>query len=211
MLKFCLVILGTAAAIVLAACGVGEGGTTDSVVKAPSEKLAAESLLSARDLPKGTTAEDGSLPAEPCGPLPILKKMGGETAKSRLFDISAEKMTEAVGIFGEEEEAEAAYEALDDGNRLECIGDSFQEFSPQEIYVTMRSSQSFGVGEENAFVRFLIEGAETGGRSLIDIASIRSGRCVIALIFLVERADQAAPIAPQVSKAAAESLTEACE
>jgi hypothetical protein len=210
----CAGFLAAVAIAILPGCGDSEAetsgnrDTTAESAPAAEPNLAAESLVGLPDLPNGATIK-GRLPAEPCGPLPILKKAGAQTAKSKLFDFSGEKMTEVVGIFPKEEPAKAAYAALSSRKRFECIAGALQGFNPEQSAITVLRPRSLDVGDEDSLVRFLVEGSESSSRSHVDIASIRSGRCVATLIFLVEGGTRAGA-APDVGRAAAKSLAGAC-
>lgn len=170
--------------------------------------LAVKALVTIEDLPNGATKEK-SFPSEPCGPLPILRDNGASTAVSQLFVFGRVRMKEAVGVFAAEGPAAAGFKALNTEERQACISESLKRSHDGESYESL-PARSLGIGDEDSLVRFVETNAGPQPERFTDVMSIRSGRCVAALLFLVEGGRPSDATARQVGKKAARRLGEVC-
>jgi len=164
----------------LGGCGSEEGGPSD-------REVAARSLLSLRDLPEGATTAD-ALPTGLCAPVPILERHGAIASESQMFAFERVQVQEAVGVLPNPDIAGFAYRDLSSNKHHECIRGAVESFGPERnATVKLLPPRGLGLGDEDAFVRYLIVRPGEGPVSYIDFVSIRSGKSVAVLILLSRR------------------------
>lgn len=172
-------LLASLLAAAIAGCGGADNTLPDD--DASSGSAASTSLISAKNLP-GDAEETEPLNIEACDPLQILDADRSEAAKSPTFDVNSVKLREAVGVFPVERAARDAYDELMSQPRFDCIGETIT--LQGDVAVSARSPRDLAVGDESQLVTFRVRQLETGQRSSIEIASVRSGSSVASLIFL---------------------------
>jgi hypothetical protein len=156
----------------LVACG--DSGSVD-------EGPASASLIQVSDLPAGAKAIE-SLPSGVCDPAQVLNEYGSRASKSSMFAVDGYRVQEAVGLFPARALTVKAYDALNARSRLKCIYRTI-EFQGN-LSVTILAPRDIDVGVEAQSVRFQVVRQDSGKRSSVEVASIRSGRAVASLIFL---------------------------
>lgn len=196
--------------LVAIGCGADDEAASGADASKPNSLL-----LVTSDLPDGTTT--GESPPELCGPLPVLEQNGGQTAVSKTFVVDEAKVVEAVGVFNTPAEAESAFEDLNDDKRIECIGGAIELFGGASS-VDTNPTQSLGVGDDDAAVRFVAfddESAGNGGKSepdgYSDIVTVRVGRCIASLLIGVEGGDPPDAVSEETAQTVADRLADACE
>lgn len=203
-----ILLLVLALALLVAGCG-----SDDSL----DPQAAAEAQITAKDLPGKVTVEE-SVPTEPCGPLPIFRKNEGKTAVTQLLGIGKEifgvgqqvRLKEAVGAFDDEENAEAAYDALVAQDRIDCLQKSIESGSTVQDPVKVSKPQSFGVGDEDSLTRFTEIDPENPLPYILDMGSIRSGQCVASVVFLVAERNPSYTAERKVAQTVADRLASVC-
>jgi hypothetical protein len=201
MSKFGVVAL-LGALIALAGCGGGsEPPSSANAAKADSL------LITLDELPKGSKTVE-ALP-ELCGPIPVFEREGGQSALSSSFVVGSARLVEAVGVFKTPTQAEAAYEGLNERNRLECIGNAINSLSAASA-VEVARPKAIDFGEDGTLVRYraLDDNAEIKGYS--DVISIRDGRCAASLLLAAESGDASESDFEAAAEMAADPLSGAC-
>jgi hypothetical protein len=190
---------------IITGCG-GDAATSTS----SGGDVSIESLVTLKDLPGKATVE-ASLASGPCNPMPILASHGAEAAESPMFAFGHVRLKEGVGVFATPKAAAIAYDKLNATGRLECIGGAIETFGQRgtELSVKRLPSRSLSVGEEDALVRYLSIGPNSQPQNYVDVVSIKSGRSVAALIFLVESSNPTDSAVREVGNAAAGLLASA--
>lgn len=166
-------------------------------------------LVQKSDFPRNVEA--GELPSEEaCSPLSVLREQGGKAAISSLFTLQSEAVAEAVGVVPSEEAAQQALEELGQEDRLECVKEAIEGFTPKEggsvEYVAPVPSSA---GEEGSLIRFTGVNRASKPVSTTLIVSFRSGRCVASLLFLAKGQDGGKAFVDRVSNRADERLADA--
>jgi len=158
----------------LISSGCGETSSSD-------QGAISASLIQIGDLP-AKAKEIYSPPAVPCDPLTVFADEGSEPAKSSMFAVGQTRVQEAVGQFASTSAAAQAYDALNAKSRLACIQEAIalQRGSPIKIH----SPHNLNVGDEAETILFEVHPGESGQRSSVEMASVRSERSVASLIFL---------------------------
>lgn len=169
--------------VMLAGCGASEPVTVEqgALVKA---------LVSLEDLPPpAATTED--LP-EPCGPIPIIEERAAEAAVSKMFGVGETQLKEAVGYFPAEKQATAAFEELASRERSECIRESIEKFSGNSE-VKIEPLEPLGLTDSESLSRYAVTSSGEDAEKAVDVAAIRLGLCVAAIIvFQEDGSDEAA-------------------
>jgi hypothetical protein len=207
-------VLLLVAALVLLVAGCG---SSDEPL---SPRAANEALITTNDLSgKGEVTTEESAATEPCGPMPIFKENEAKTAITQLFGIGKQsfgverpiRLKEAVGAFEDEENAEAAYDTLTAQKRIDCIRKSSENSSTVQDPVEVSEPKSFGVGDEDALVRFKEIDPQNPLPYVLDVMAIRSGRCVGSIVFIFAERNPTSDEARAVGEAAAKRFETACE
>jgi hypothetical protein len=204
-------------ALLLSSLGIailGCGGSADEGSTAEASKPDTL-LLTTHELPDGTTT--GEPPPELCGPLPILKRNGGQAAISKMFGVDRARVVEAVGVFDTPAGAKSAFDGLTDQKRFECIGKAIRMFSSASL-VKAFQRQVPGVGDDDAVVRYLTfdDGSEeSGGRAptpsgYSDVIAVRVGYCTASLLIAVESSTPPDVLSKETTETAAGRLSRAC-
>jgi hypothetical protein len=186
--------------VALIGCGDDEGSPTGE------RDAATAALLAKSDLPADAEVQT-SLP-ELCGPLPTLKKHGGDTAISKLFAFAGFRVEEAIGSFRSERNAAAAYDELIASSRNKCIRDAISSITQRPVEVA--SERSLGVGDEDEFVRYLASDSGAAQGNYAEEITIRAGRCVASLMVVAEEADLDSPTPRQIGDRAGRRLASGC-
>lgn len=174
-------------AALVGGCGGGESESAPG--EAPSQPASPRSpaslLLDESDLPPGPVKAE-ALP-EPCSPVDVLEGRSAEVAATPLYNLGARYVGEAVGIAPSEEDAVAAVEELLAPQRLSCIRSAIESFGPGEgMGVTVGRPEPVASGEEGSMVRLLEVDAQSNPVNATTIVSLRSGRCVATLLFVMQ-------------------------
>jgi hypothetical protein len=187
----------TAAVLMLTGCGASEPVTVEqgALVKA---------LVSTRDLPPPAEPTE-DLP-EPCGPIPIIEERAAEAAVSRMFSLGKTQLKEAVGYFPTEKQATAAFDELASPERSECIRESIEKFSGSEVEV--ETLEPLGLTDSESLSRYAASSDE-GVEQAVDIAAIKLGLCVAALIAFQE--DDSAEVARELFDTSAQPAVDTCQ
>jgi hypothetical protein len=171
-----LAIACVASAFPIVSSGCGEADSASSEQSAISA-----SLIRVGDLPAGAE-EVASLPPSPCDPLSVFSSEGSEFAKSSMFAVGQTRVQEAAGRFASGSAAARAYDALNAKPRLRCIGNAIA--LQGDLSVRVHPSHSLDVGGEAEAVLFEVHDLDSGKRSSVEVASVRSKRSVASLIFV---------------------------
>jgi hypothetical protein len=195
-----------AAGIVLIAAGAGCGSEE---VPASHRDVAQEALLSPNDLSRNVKVE-GGLPTEPCGPTGIFRDSRGRAAETEMFNFQGIRVQEAVGVFPSKALAEAALVTLIGKAHAQCVAQGLSSFGKAGDKVEMGHPQTLDVGDRSAMFRLWLVGPQAEERGAVAIPSIRTGRCVSALIIFARSSPQLQEGFRQAVPKAAQALTAAC-
>lgn len=171
---------GTAVVLLLSGCGASEPITVE-------QGALGQALVSIAELPPGAGVTED--PPEPCGPLPVLEERATDTAVSKMFVLGETRLKEAVGYFPAEQQAADAYGELIAKKRSECIRESLETFGG--VRVEIEALEPLGLSDSETLTRYV--GTEPGnGEMAVDVAAVKFGLCVAAVIVLQEDGSAAA-------------------
>jgi hypothetical protein len=165
-----LLALAALSAALVAGCGSARS----------EDQGASGSLIDLKNLPAGAALKE-EVP-EPCGPLPILEGKKAQVAHSKSLGFGSVLVKEAIGIFLDTENAVSAYEGLTSLERDECIFGALESFGPPGRIEPDRGVP-LDIASEDLVTRYLVVGGRSRPRGSIDVVALRSGACVIALLF----------------------------
>lgn len=195
--------------LVAIGCGGGHDAASGADASNPGSLL-----LITDELPDGTTT--GETAPELCGPLPVLRKNGGQTAISKTFVVDEARVVEAVGVFDTPAGAKLAFDELNTSERLECIGNAIELLSGASSVETT-PLESSDVGDDDAVVRYVAfdDGSAGDGEPepnvYSDIVTVRAGRCTASLLIGVESGDPPDVVSKETEQTVADRLSDACE
>jgi hypothetical protein len=206
-----LTLVALAAAAAAGGCGSSEGSGGDP---AADRKAATEALINKEDLPLVITYSPPSS-KEPCSPVSILRREGAQIAESEEYYLESTTVREAVGVFPDSDEAEAAYDALDEDERRKCIRRAVHAMGSPQNSETILPLESFDIADEDSFGRVLGEESAVGNdpefRDHIDSLSIRSGRCLASVTFVHRLSTPEEAKVRKVGENAGQRLEDACD
>jgi hypothetical protein len=198
-----LIILSMALVAIVAGCSSADNpGTSSSAGPDP-----ASLLVSVRDLPEKTEVEDA--PPELCGPLPIFKREGGQSAASKMFRLGQVRFAEAIGVFKTSAKALSAYEGLNDRKRIECIQNAVST-NLQGPSVKILRSEPLNIDTRGYLVRYQVTDTDSPRRAYVDVVSIIFGRCTAALLVLTEGRKPSGGRSAQISEVAVDRMGNTC-
>jgi hypothetical protein len=118
------------------------------------------------------------------------------------------KVAEAVGIFDTSAGAAAAYEALNDPERIECIRNTILGATSAET-VNVSKPEQLDVGDEGSVVHYST-GGTSGRHGSTDVISVKAGQCVATLLVLVEGTVASEEVEQPATDKAGELLSDGC-
>ena len=202
MSKSAFALLACALALLAVGCGGGEDEALEASIGDPSSLV-----LTSADLSE--VGGTGQMPPDACGPLPVLREVGGKIAVSKTFVIGATRVVEAVGVFGSSAEAESAYDSLNSRKRLSCIAGAIGTFGSTSAVEIIRS-QPLEIGDEGVAVRYVALDEDSRPKGYSDAVALRVGRCAAALLIAIERDEPPNAVAEEATEAAADRLSDPC-
>lgn len=204
-------------AAVLAAFGCGGGDETSST---PDASKPASLVVGTDDLSGSSLANEPA--PKMCGPQPIVEKHGGEAAISKMLLLEGAKLVEAVGVFKAPAQAKAAYEALNERRRFECIGRAINTLGSSRSTVPgveTSTPEPLDAGDDGTVVHLVsleeepsgqVAGQEPKPVGSSDVISAQVGRCTMALLVAVEGPESVEAVAERTTDAAVERISGVC-